>query len=143
MGNIAFLGGIPNNQAAMDPVQAPVIGKGIATKRNRARFPYFLICFDVLRLVLLKIQFKNLSNGGEYFSARLVILSSPKIIINTGIILPIIAKNKTYIGSKPQEIARGIDALSSVTGKAEYKIVSNSSILFPRIIIKSPGSYSF
>ena len=47
-------------------------------------------------------------------------------------ILPIIAKNKTYIGFNPQEIAKGIEALNSVIGKAEYKIVNNSSILlFP------------
>lgn len=139
---MAFLGGIPNNQAAMDPVQAPVIGKGMATKRNRAKFPYFLIWFDVFLLVLLKTQLRNLSNTEECFFAKLLILFKPKIKINTGIILPIIAKNKTYIGFKPQEIARGIDARNSVTGKAEYKIISNSSILFPRIIIKSPSSYS-
>jgi hypothetical protein len=130
IGIIAFLGEMPNNQAAMDPVQAPVIGNGMATKRNKAKFPYFLIFFDVFRLVLLKTQFRNLSNGGEYFSVKLLILSNPKIRTNTGIILPIMAKNKTYIGSKPQEIAKGIEALSSVTGKAEYKIVNSSNILF-------------
>jgi hypothetical protein len=143
IGVIAFFGGIPNNQAAMDPVQAPVIGKGIATNRNRAKFPYFLIFFEVFRLVLSKTQLRNLSNGGKYFFARLLIFFNPKIKKNTGIILPIIAKNKTYIGFSPQEIARGIDALNSVIGKAEYKIVNNSDILFPGIIIKSPSSYGF
>ena len=38
----AFLLGIPNSQAANDPVHAPVIGKGIATKIMSANGPYFL-----------------------------------------------------------------------------------------------------
>ena len=63
IGIIAFRGGIPNNQAAMDPVQAPVMGSGIATKRNNANVPYFSIFFDVLCLVLLKTKFKNLVIG--------------------------------------------------------------------------------
>ena len=31
--------GMPNKNAAMDPVQAPVIGNGIATKSTSARSP--------------------------------------------------------------------------------------------------------
>lgn len=119
IGVIAFLKGMPNNQAAMDPVQAPVIGKGMATKMNKAREPYFSIFLRVLRLVLSKTHSKNLSRRDEYFLARLVITSKPNNKIKTGIILPIMAKNRTPKGFIPQEIARGIEALNSVTGRAE------------------------
>jgi hypothetical protein len=119
IGKIAFLNGIPNNQAAMDPVQAPVIGKGIATKMNKAKGPYFLIFFIVFLLVLSKTHSRNLSVGLEYFLARVVIASRPNSKIKTGMILPMIARNKTRKGFNPQEIAKGIEALNSVTGRAE------------------------
>ena len=37
----AFLLGIPNSQAADEPVHAPVIGRGIATNIMSAMAPYF------------------------------------------------------------------------------------------------------
>ena len=36
IGQKAFFRGRPNNQAAIEPVQAPVPGKGIATNINKA-----------------------------------------------------------------------------------------------------------
>lgn len=57
--------------------------------------------------------------------------SNPKIKINTGIVLPIIASKKTIPGLSPQEIAKGMEPLNSVMGKAEYMMVKNSNILFP------------
>ena len=130
MGKIAFWKGIPNNQAAIDPVQAPVMGKGMATKKNNAQGPYFSIFWEVLSRVLWNIQFSILFIKEECFCANIVIFSNPNIKMKTGIILPIIANQKTSKGFSPQEIARGIDPLSSVIGKAEYKIVKSSSIDF-------------
>lgn len=52
---------IPNTKAAAQPVQAPVTGSGTATKRVRARSPYFSkfsVCF---RRVLAKSQVKKTS----------------------------------------------------------------------------------
>ena len=56
----AFLNGIPKTKAATEPVQPPVIGKGMATKRIRAIGPHFWTAFLCLLLVLSKSQVKNL-----------------------------------------------------------------------------------
>jgi len=55
----AFLNGMPKRKAQRDPVQAPVTGKGIATKiikANSFHFSNFNWCFF---LVLSKSQTKN------------------------------------------------------------------------------------
>lgn len=57
---LAFLIGMPKRKAAKAPVQAPVIGKGMATKTKRAISPYNSNFLECLRCVRLKSQKKNL-----------------------------------------------------------------------------------
>jgi hypothetical protein len=51
---------MPKINAAADPVQAPVTGRGIATKNNKNKAPYFSNFSSVFRRVLLKSHSKNI-----------------------------------------------------------------------------------
>ena len=64
LGN-AYLNRIPNTKAATLPVQAPVTGKGMATKNNRNNAPYFSY-FSSCLLVLLNSQEKNISKQRHF-----------------------------------------------------------------------------
>ena len=50
---------IPNKNAAIEPVQTPVKGKGIATNATNAHFPHLSKLFLVFVLVLSKSQLKK------------------------------------------------------------------------------------
>ena len=54
---------IPKTNAAIEPVQAPVIGSGIATKNNKNNAPYFSNFSLFFRRVLLKSHSKNTLNN--------------------------------------------------------------------------------
>lgn len=55
----AFLKGTANKKAATAPVQAPVKGKGIATKLIKAISPYLVILASLFLLVLSKSHAKK------------------------------------------------------------------------------------
>ena len=79
--------------AAKEPVQAPVVGNGIATKRIRPINSYFSIRV-VLRLVLSSSQLKNFEKKDRVLNF-LVIGEKTKSRIGTGRIFPITEKRKT------------------------------------------------
>ena len=56
----AYPNRIPNKNAATEPVQTPVPGRGIATKNNKNNAPYFSYRSSCLR-VLWKSHSKNTS----------------------------------------------------------------------------------
>jgi len=79
------LKGMPKMNAATLPVQAPVQGKGIATKVAKAiNLPYFSALPKNLFLVLIKSQLKNLLNSFEFFIKKDEIGSSNQRRKTTG-----------------------------------------------------------
>ena len=84
----AFLKGTPNKKAAIEPVQAPVKGKGIATKLINAIAPYLFILLLVFLLVLSKTQEKNLAQILLFEESQFETGPKNKSKNTTGIILP-------------------------------------------------------
>jgi len=112
----AYLKRILKSVAATHPVQAPVIGSGIATKNIRPKNSYFSIRPERL-LVRSKSQWKNLLKGQNLLKNPET-GSSKKSIGTTGTRFPIIEKKTTLLISMPIDMPIGIAPLSSKTGKA-------------------------
>jgi hypothetical protein len=62
----AFLKGMPKRKAHKEPVQAPVKGRGMATKITKAKSLHFSNVFSCFFLVLVKSQLKNLFIEGLF-----------------------------------------------------------------------------
>ena len=94
---------MPNKKATIVPVQAPVKGKGIATKLTKAISPYFSIPGLLFLLVLSKSQSKNLWKSLELSESHLE--TGPK------------NKSKNTIGTKfpKTEIKKAISQIYKVT----------------------------
>lgn len=85
----AILTGILNKKAIIDPVQPPVIGKGIATKAIKAGYPYFFILKLYRFLVLVKSQKKNFWQIPDLLESQLETGSKNKRRRTTGTKFPI------------------------------------------------------
>ena len=88
----AYLKFKPKRTAASEPVQAPVIGRGMATNSARPIRSYFSIIFP-RRLVRSKSQFRNLSRRA-ILPNHLVMASRNSRIKGTGSRLPMIASSR-------------------------------------------------
>ncbi len=84
----AFLKGTPKTKAATEPVQAPVTGKGIATKVMSAKAPKILKRVSCFFLVLSKSQVKNLLKNTECSESHLETDSKKRSKKTIGKILP-------------------------------------------------------
>jgi len=114
--------GRPKTKATKLPVHAPVKGKGMATKNNKANslnLSTFTLCFF---LVLSKSQLKNLSKSLKRLLRKFEIFPKNKRRKTTGKILPATAvKNKGIKGRLYTNIPKGIEPLNSETGNIERK----------------------
>ena len=121
----AYLNFNPSRKAAIDPVQAPVMGRGIATKSINPILSYLSIVCP-RRLVRSKTQLTTLCP----IPTRLTALASDSKnnkSTGTGIKLPRMHKQKAlYHGILNKFIATGRAPRSSTTGKADITIVISS-----------------
>lgn len=112
----ALAGFIPRRKEAIEPVQAPVKGRGMATKIINPNTLYLSIKL-LLDLVCLKSQLKNLSKILNLLLRKSDIGPKRNIISIGGIILPIYDNKKDIPkGILYTNKASGRDNLSSPTG---------------------------
>ncbi len=116
----AFLNFILNIVAAKEPVQAPVVGNGMATNKIKPKNSYFSTRV-ALRLVLSSSQLKKPEKKDSFRNLSLI-GEKRQSNIGTGSILPIIEKINTSQGSNPSFIAKGIAPRNSRTGEAATSI---------------------
>lgn len=123
---MVFLGSRLRMLAARVPVQAPVPGIGIATKRKSAKYTPFLAFFKSLSPAFSPFLRQNAQNSLNGFHLHLLVPHSStflarKKMIGTGIIFPMIATSKTSHSGRPRSmpIATGIAPLSSINGTIE------------------------
>ncbi len=90
--NMACLNFKPRSTASSEPVQAPVIGKGIATNNARPMPSYLSISFPRF-LVRSKSHFKIRSKKAILLSSREAVSRNSRMK-GTGNILPIMANRK-------------------------------------------------
>lgn len=136
---IASLNFILRIEAAIEPVHAPVIGRGIPTKRASPRILYFSI-IPVLLLVLSNNLWSSLPENLNFIKNFVIdskkrsigmaisILLMTQIIkaLNTGNLKMVIA-----IGIPPLSSEIGsIDIIAATTGFASSDEISFSNILF-------------
>jgi hypothetical protein len=131
----AYLNLILNNDAATTPLQAPVIGSGIATNIAKPKASYFCTASEFF-LVRSKSQSKNFAQSLNFLS-RAEIGSNRK---SAGIIMLILPstdnQNALYKGI-PKDKAKGIAPLNSDIGKAPTIITAYSlGISFNQFTIK-------
>jgi len=86
----------PNKNAATEPVQIPVKGKGMATNATNAHFPHLLKLFSVFFLVLSKSQLKKRLKTPNCLLKYIDNLSKNQIIGIIGKIFPIKLKNNAF-----------------------------------------------
>ena len=120
----AWWRGIPNVKATAQPVQAPVTGKGIATKGIRASAPY-LRTLSLCRCVLAKSHLKKASKIAYFLRSHSDTRSRNRRTGKTGIIFPTIDSRKasTYPILNPKT-ASGMDARSSPKGSIAVNITN-------------------
>ena len=120
---VVFLKSKSRILAASVPVQAPVPGTGIPTKRNRAKYtlwPAFFWSFLPPFSPFFRHQVKNFP---MYFLSlpQTRILRAKRKINGTGIIFPIIAIIKDGISGSPIVTAIGTAPRSSINGTIETR----------------------
>jgi len=127
-----FLNGMPNKNAAAVPVQAPVIGNGMATNRTSViKVPYFAALEVNLFLVLANIQVKNLLKNVDLSISHFETGSNNHNNSMAGIKLPITAhKYEDQTGISKPTNATGIAALNSAIGNIAINKVANSGEKF-------------
>ena len=119
----------PSRKAAIDPVQAPVIGRGMATNNVKPIFSYFSMVF-LRRLVWLKTQLTAFWPTSTRLTA-LANESKNSKRIGTGSRLPITAKQKAlYHGIWNKFIAMGKVPRNSTNGKADTVTIISSREIF-------------
>ena len=98
----AFFQGIPKRKAAIDPVQAPVTGNGMATKIIKASCPYFWYLPANFFLARSKSQEKNLLAVFDRLIKNSDTGPSSQSMKNAGKIFPITEIKKS--GKKRQPV---------------------------------------
>lgn len=128
MAGNATLNGIPKRYAAIDPVQAPVIGSGMATKTTKVtNIPYFFLVSTNRFRVRAKSQVKNLLSSLEWRRKNSVIGLRKRSMTTTGMTLPIIDHIAAAKGERLHTVwATGIDARSSPIGVIATSNVASS-----------------
>jgi len=125
---IALFRGIQNKNAATDPVQAPVIGNGIATKRSKAHSPYLAYFFSKFFVTCLNHQSKSFLKSLDLEANHSDKGLRNKIIKIAGIISPRIDNKKANQGAiSKTPIAKGIEPRNSTIGNIANKIVASQS----------------
>jgi len=119
---------IPNKNAATDPVQAPVIGKGTATNNTKAmNFPYFSILVEKRLRVRWNTQLKNFSKCLEFLISRWDTGSKNNKRKNAGIKFPTTDQIKDdHQGRSNPTIATGMAARNSAIGSIAINRVATS-----------------
>ncbi|OPY51462.1 MAG: hypothetical protein A4E51_01519 [Methanosaeta sp. PtaU1.Bin055] len=119
----------PKMKAMAEPVHAPVTGRGTATKRVRARRPYFL-CFSTCLLYVLEKSQEKKTWPGRYRISQRDTGSRYRSSGTTGVRFPATDMAYASRGDRPYTaIPTGIDPRSSKTGViARMKVASQPGI---------------
>jgi len=125
---IALFLGISNKNEATDPVQAPVIGNGIATKIISAHAPYLRYFFSNVFMTLLNHQLNNLSKNLNFELSQSATGFKNQTIKIAGTISPKIEiPNASHGFILKNPIAKGIEPLNSVIGSMANKKVASQA----------------
>lgn len=127
---------MPKTNAAAQPVQAPVTGRGIATKGINAIAPYFSYLASIFLRVLANSHAKNRSKRLECRRRNSETGPSKRRSGSTGTMFPMTPRRKALGGGIPWTlIAKGIAPRSSKTGRvAMSTTVSSGGRLSSRAI---------
>ena len=127
---IAFRAGIPKAHDAREPVQAPVIGNGIATRTTRNIGPYLAKWLVWALRIDLARQSNNDVRKVGYLRSRVAPMCRHGTSNNTGMMFPKIDTGKTWYQGKSRTcIPMGIEIRSSPTGVMAAKKTCRSAMM--------------